>query len=98
MGFFAQALLLMITKSSKCSMGVLQVVANFVYENRDFSTEKFPSCSNPNEVSKALASSDSWQILMADQQAAILKLEVTQTAAAIPEILVSDEADLSHHG
>jgi ribosomal protein S18 acetylase RimI-like enzyme len=80
----------MITKASKCSMDDLQRVANFVCENPDFSKENFPSCSNPDEVSKALASSRSWQVLVINQPAALLKLEVNQPFAAIPEILVSD--------
>ena len=84
----------MITKASKCPKEVLERVSNFVYRNGDFSKENFSLCANPIEVNRALASSDSWYVLIANQPTALFKLEISEPMANISQICVDDDDSL----
>jgi GNAT superfamily N-acetyltransferase len=79
----------MITKASKCPKEVLKVVSNFVYKNGDFAKENFSLCTNPIEVNRALASSDSWYIHLDDRPTALFKLEISEPMANISQICVN---------
>lgn len=84
----------MITKASKCPTDVLERVSNFVYKNGDFAKENFSLCSTPIEVTRALASSDSWYILATNRPTALFKLQISEPMANISQICVNSDDSL----
>jgi GNAT superfamily N-acetyltransferase len=84
----------MITKASECPTDRLQYIANFVCENGNFFKENFPLCSNALEVTNALASSDSWYILVAKRPISLFKLEISEARSSISRICVNGEDSL----
>jgi hypothetical protein len=84
----------MITKASKCPTDMLERVSNFVYENREFAKENFSLCSSPIEVNTALASSDSWYVLVTKRPIALLKLQISEQTANISQVCVNSDDSL----
>ena len=48
-------------------------------------------CTDPIDVNKALVSSDSWYVLMADHPVALFNLEASESRASISQICVTNE-------
>jgi hypothetical protein len=84
----------MITKSSKCPTNVLDRVSNFVFKNGDFARENFGLCENPFEINRALASSDSWYVLVDNRPTAVFKLEISHPIARISQVCVNSDDSL----
>jgi GNAT superfamily N-acetyltransferase len=73
----------MITPVKKCPPNVLQSVARFVCQDREFMDQAFPH-SNSTEVSRALASlGDSWYVLVSDRPIALFKAEISHPIANV---------------
>lgn len=64
----------MLTRASKCPTKIMEEVANFVWKHENFVKENLPLCSNPTDVTKTLAASESWFVLADGQSTAILGL------------------------
>ena len=69
----------MITRVGKCSPDVLRSVANFVYQDGEFTKQEFPHSTNAEEVGMALASlGNSWQVLTSERPIALFKAEISE--------------------
>ena len=82
----------MIEQARKCPTDVRQRVADIVYKNADFRGENFPLCTNLIDVSKALACSDSWYVLVADRPIALFNLERSESRAKVSRICATDDS------
>ena len=82
----------MLTAASRCPPKVMQEVAKVVCKHGDFLRENLPLCSNPAEVSKALAASNSWFVFVNGQSVAVFKLEVSGRIAIVSQFCVSDDS------
>jgi ribosomal protein S18 acetylase RimI-like enzyme len=81
----------MIMKTSKCSKELLRRAADYAFNTSDFKIDNFDFCTNPAEITKALASSDSWYVHAMNHQTALFKLETSEETATISDICPGDE-------
>jgi len=81
----------MLVKASKGSANVLQDAANLVFKRENVRNECFPLCSNPTEVGKALAASDSWFVLTDNGPIAVMKLETSDRTARVAQLCMNGE-------
>jgi GNAT superfamily N-acetyltransferase len=73
----------MITRVGKCIPDVLQSVARFVYQDREFMDQAFPD-STSTEVSRALSSlGNSWYVLTSERPIALFKAEFSGATASV---------------
>jgi hypothetical protein len=76
----------MITKASKCPPEVIQRVADFIYNNKEFCQENFPLCNSATDLTKTLSSSQSWEVLTTKRDIVIFKLETSELSGKISQI------------
>ena len=84
----------MLVKASKSSADVLQNAAILVYKRENLRNECFPFCSDPTEIGKALAASDSWFVLADKGPIAVMRLETSDRTTTVAQLCRNDEASL----
>jgi len=73
----------MITRVGKCPPDVLQSVARFVYQDREFMDQAFPD-STSTEVSRTISSlGNSWYVLTSERPIALFKAEFSGATASV---------------
>ncbi len=82
----------MLVRASKCSADVRQDTAIFAFGNEKFRNETLPLCKNPIEAGEALASSDSWFVLLNGQPIAVFKLHLYGSTARISQMCTKKDS------